>query len=222
MVAPMNVWFGRYRLLEPLGHGGMAVVYRAVPDEPDSGSRTLVIKRILPNHSRDPHFVKMLISEARVSALLRHSAIVQMYELGSVEGEHYIAMEYVDGVNLRTVLRSCADDGAPPAARARLLRRQGGGGGAALRALARRRRWAPPRHRAPRRDPVERDDLALGRGQAARLRHRQGRAAHPRRSDDHGRAQGQDQLHVARAGERAIPSTRAPTSSRSASSSGRR
>ena len=117
MVAPMNVWFGRYRLLEPLGHGGMAVVYRAVPDEPDSDSRTLVIKRILPNHSRDPHFVKMLISEARVSALLRHSAIVQMYELGSVEGEHYIAMEYVDGVNLRTVLRSCIDDGRhlPPA-----------------------------------------------------------------------------------------------------------
>jgi serine/threonine protein kinase len=50
----------------------------------------------------------MLISEARVSALLRHSAIVQMYELGSVEGEHYIAMEYVDGLNLRTLLRTCA------------------------------------------------------------------------------------------------------------------
>jgi len=108
MVTPLNMWFGRYRLLEPLGHGGMAVVYRAVSGEPERDSDTLVIKRILPNHSRDPHFVKMLISEARVSALLRHASIVQMYELGSVEGEHYIAMEYVDGLNLRTVLRACA------------------------------------------------------------------------------------------------------------------
>ena len=91
---------------------------------------------------------------------------------------------------------------SPSAAGARLLHRQGGGGGAALRALARRRRWPVARHRAPRRQPVQRDDLALGRRQGARLRHRQGRAAHPRRSHDHRRAQGQDQLHVARAGER--------------------
>src|SRR5688572_3634905 len=72
--------FGRFRLLEQLGQGGMAVVYRAVVDGPKGFARAVVIKRILRDCARNPSFVNMLASEARVSALLRHPGIVQVHE----------------------------------------------------------------------------------------------------------------------------------------------
>src|SRR5437016_6217207 len=89
--------FGRYQLLEEIGSVGMAVVYRAMISGPKGFSRPVVIKRILPELSRDPQFVAMLASEARLAGLLRHPEIVQVHELGEFDGEYFLAMELVDG-----------------------------------------------------------------------------------------------------------------------------
>src|SRR5262245_34695538 len=91
----------------------MAVVHRAVAEGPDGSAWTCVIKRVLPELSLNPRFTKMLLTEARVSALLHHPAIVQVYELGDVDGEYFLTMEYVDGVDLRTLVDCCAKAGRP-------------------------------------------------------------------------------------------------------------
>src|SRR4051794_26023951 len=94
--------FGRYRLVERLGTGGMAHVFRAVVD--GEFQRPLVIKRILPEVSGHPDFVRLLQDEARLSARLDHRAIVRVYELGCVANEHFLAMEFVDGPDLASLL----------------------------------------------------------------------------------------------------------------------
>jgi len=100
-----NQQFGRYRLVERLGEGGMGVVYRAVADGPEGFSRSVVIKRIRPELACDPAFRRMLVNEARLCALLNHPSIVQVQELGQHGNEYFLTMEYVDGVDLATVLR---------------------------------------------------------------------------------------------------------------------
>jgi serine/threonine-protein kinase len=105
--------FGRYRLLERLGAGGMAIVYRASAVGPDGKERELVIKRVLPELSRDKEFSAMLVAEARISARLRHPNIVQVYELGRVDDEYYLAMELVDGVDVVKLLNRCIERKRP-------------------------------------------------------------------------------------------------------------
>jgi len=105
--------FGRYRLLESIGSGGMAVVYRAIVDGPLGFSRSIVVKRVLPEYSRDASFVRMLVEEARLSALLHHPSIAQVHELGQVGGEYYLTMEHVDGWDLSALLRRSRDLGRP-------------------------------------------------------------------------------------------------------------
>jgi serine/threonine protein kinase len=107
MSTETEVWFGRYRLLEQLGAGGMARVFRAVSDGPKGFARELVIKRIRSEHCTDVRFVNMLASEARLCGLLRHPGIVQVHEFGEVDGEYYLAMELVEGPDLRDVIRAC-------------------------------------------------------------------------------------------------------------------
>jgi serine/threonine protein kinase len=111
-----GVPFGRYRLLERLGVGGMAIVYRAVVNGPKNFSRTLVIKRVIPHLAHDPSFVTMLAAEARLAGLLLHPNIVQVHEFGDVDGEYYLAMELVDGFDLNTILRQARhlNHAAPP------------------------------------------------------------------------------------------------------------
>ena len=99
--------FGRYRLLERIGAGGMANVYRARTDGPDGTAREVVIKRVLPELSRHPEFSSMLVAEARLSARLSHPNIVEIYELGRVGDEYFVAMELVDGVDLVRLLNRC-------------------------------------------------------------------------------------------------------------------
>jgi serine/threonine protein kinase len=100
--------FGRYRLVEQLGSGGMAAVFRAFLDGPQGFERSLVVKRILPELCRNPKFVKMLIAEARLNALLHHPGIVQVLDFGEVDGEYFLAMEYIDGYDLSTLQQQCA------------------------------------------------------------------------------------------------------------------
>lgn len=96
--------FGRYRLVEMLGEGGMAIVYRAVVDGPEGFARQVVLKRILPRLSSNPKFVNMFLAEARLCALLHHPSIVQVHDLGEIGGDYFLAMEYVDGLDLATVM----------------------------------------------------------------------------------------------------------------------
>ena len=99
-----SVAFGPYRLVESLGAGGMAQVFRAVSSGPEGCTRQLVVKRILPELSDNPDFVRLLADEARLSALLHHRGIVQVYELGIADGEHYLAMEFVEGRDRSSLL----------------------------------------------------------------------------------------------------------------------
>jgi len=64
-----------------------------------------VLKRILPHLSRDDEFVQMFLQEARIAARISHSNVVQIFELGQVGGQYFIAMEYVQGWDLRQVLK---------------------------------------------------------------------------------------------------------------------
>ena len=108
-----EIAFGRYRLLQELGSGGMAVVWRAVIDGPEGFAREVVIKRVLPELSRSEEFVRMMVSEARLSARLRHPGIVQVHELGQVDGEYFLAMEYVEGRDLVTLAERCRERERP-------------------------------------------------------------------------------------------------------------
>ena len=106
---------GKYHLVEKLGQGGMAEVWKAKMRGPAGFERTLVVKRILRHLlEEDPQMVEMFLSEARLSARLNHSNIVQVYELGEVEGEYFIAMEYVRGRDLVALLRELAPTGQVP------------------------------------------------------------------------------------------------------------
>ena len=97
--------FGKYRLIAELGHGGMADVFLAVQAGPaGSNFRKLsVIKRLRQNLVEEPEFVEMLIEEARIAARLNHPNVVQTNEVGEVDQQYFIAMEYLDGQPLHRI-----------------------------------------------------------------------------------------------------------------------
>src|SRR5262252_7337709 len=102
--AELPISYGRYRLTSRIGAGGMAEVYRALVKGPEGWQRELVVKRILPQLSGNAEFTRMFIREAKISAVLTHPNIVQLYEFGEAEGTYFIAMEHVQGVTLRQAL----------------------------------------------------------------------------------------------------------------------
>jgi len=97
--------FGRYYLLERIGKGGMAEVFRAVTLGLEGFRRMFVVKRILAEKSSSPEFVQMFCDEARISALLHHPNVVQVYDFGHVGGSYFLAMEYLLGKDLSSVMR---------------------------------------------------------------------------------------------------------------------
>ena len=109
----MEQTFGRYRLLERLGEGGMAEVFKAKSFGVEGFEKVLVIKRILPKLAAHPKFVDMFVHEAKLAVRLSHANIVQVFDLGRVDGQaggatsYFIAMEYVPGLDLATVLARC-------------------------------------------------------------------------------------------------------------------
>ncbi len=95
--------FGSYELLEQLGQGGMAVVYRACSHAKDAPRREVVLKAMLPNLCSSKALVDMFESEARLTAQLRHPNIVEVSDYGIADGVPYLIMEYLDGRNLSQV-----------------------------------------------------------------------------------------------------------------------
>jgi serine/threonine protein kinase len=97
---------GSYRLVRPLGAGGMAEVFLAVQTGPDGFERTVALKCIHPHLSRLELFVSMFVQEAQLAARLSHPNILPIHELGKAEDRYYYSMEYVRGWDLATVLET--------------------------------------------------------------------------------------------------------------------
>jgi serine/threonine protein kinase len=97
--------FGRYELLHPIGCGGMAEVWKARLLGARSFAKTVVVKRILPHLGRNPEFAAMFTAEALLLARLDHPDIVSVIEFSSAGDELFIAMEYLEGVNLLDVMK---------------------------------------------------------------------------------------------------------------------
>ncbi len=104
-VEPSPVVYGKYQLLELLARGGMAEVFKAKSHGVEGFEKVLVIKRILPELGAMPAFVDMFIAEAKIAVTLSHANIVQVFDLGRADDSYFIAMEYVAGFDLATVLR---------------------------------------------------------------------------------------------------------------------
>jgi eukaryotic-like serine/threonine-protein kinase len=105
--------FGRYRLLDRLGQGGMAEVFKAKSYGVEGFEKILVVKRILPELARSKRFSDLFVYEAKLAVRLSHANIVQVFDLGMVEQTggptYFIAMEYVAGLDLATLLARCRD-----------------------------------------------------------------------------------------------------------------
>ncbi len=96
--------FGRYQLLELVATGGMAYIFRARLRSAQGTEKELVIKQVLPHLVENREFIEMFVDEARITMPLTHGNIVQVFEFGQVEEDYFLAMEYVRGRNLETVL----------------------------------------------------------------------------------------------------------------------
>jgi ABC-type branched-subunit amino acid transport system substrate-binding protein len=107
-----GVVFAGYRVEAPLGRGGMGVVYRATDL---SLERPVALKLIAPELAQDERFRERFLREPRIAASLDHPGVVPIYEAGEHEGQLYLAMRYVEGRDLRAILR---EDGKLPPARA--------------------------------------------------------------------------------------------------------
>ncbi|MBI5957399.1 MAG: protein kinase [Chloroflexi bacterium] len=96
---------GRYRLVAQQGSGGMAVIYKAVDV---ALGRTVAVKVLRPSLTNDPEFLKRFRQEARNVANLSHPNIVTVHDVGQEGNTHYMVMEFVDGEDLKRLIRASA------------------------------------------------------------------------------------------------------------------
>jgi serine/threonine-protein kinase len=96
---------GRYTLVEHLATGGMAEIFRASHEAAGAFRKELVLKILQPRWAEHPAVVEMFLGEARIAAMLEHPNIVDVYDVASEEGTHYIAMEYIRGKTLTELAR---------------------------------------------------------------------------------------------------------------------
>jgi serine/threonine protein kinase len=95
--------FGKYYLLERINVGGMAEVFKAKTVGVEGFERIVALKRILPSISEDEEFITMFIDEAKIAVQLQHANIAQIFDLGKVDDSYFIALEYVNGRDLRGI-----------------------------------------------------------------------------------------------------------------------
>ena len=104
-----NTTFGRYTLVERLAAGSVADLYRATTSMADGSSLMVVIKRIRQELSSDPIFAGAFEDEAKIAASLQHPNIAKVYEWSRVDDALFIALEYIEGTNLASLLQSCSE-----------------------------------------------------------------------------------------------------------------
>jgi serine/threonine protein kinase len=107
-VGDFPIGFGRYSLIERLAVGGMAELFVATSPGEHGFQKKVVIKRLLPHLLPDETYKAMFIDEAKLTARLVHPKIAQTFELGKVDEALYIAMEYVEGIDVLALLREFA------------------------------------------------------------------------------------------------------------------
>src|SRR5687768_17258784 len=105
--------FGRYTLLSPLSVGGMGEIYLARLEGARGFEKLCVIKKILPALAKDPEFVERFVTEAKILVKLSHGCIAQVLDMGLHEGDPFLALEFVDGKDLRKVAARARDQGTP-------------------------------------------------------------------------------------------------------------
>jgi serine/threonine-protein kinase len=108
VTGPTPKQIGRYQILDRVAVGGMAELFKAQLLGHHGFEKLVAIKKILPHLAGDKTFVEMFIDEARITAQLDHRNIVAVYELGTDADTPYIAMQYVDGLDVLALLRECA------------------------------------------------------------------------------------------------------------------
>jgi serine/threonine protein kinase len=103
--------FGPYQLIDRVAIGGMAEVFKAKREGVEGFEKIVAVKRILPHLSENKEFLDMFVDEAKMVAGLAHPNIVQIFDLGRIDKSYYIAMEYVHGRDLRTIMRRAREKG---------------------------------------------------------------------------------------------------------------
>jgi serine/threonine-protein kinase len=105
---------GRYRLLGELARGGMGIVYVAAAQGPAGFSKLVALKELRPELVDDAELLTMFMEEARLAARLSHPNIVQTNDVDESDGRHFIAMEYLEGRSLHSILKRFAGRGGFP------------------------------------------------------------------------------------------------------------
>lgn len=96
--------FGKYYLLDRISVGGMAEVFKAKAFGVEGFERLIAVKRILPSIAEDEEFITMFIDEAKIAVQLQHANIAQIFDLGKVGESYFIALEYVQGKDMRSIV----------------------------------------------------------------------------------------------------------------------
>ncbi|MDX2093428.1 MAG: protein kinase [Kofleriaceae bacterium] len=96
--------FGKYHVLQKIAQGGMAEVYKVKTVGIAGFEKIQALKRILPTSAREGRFIRSFIDEARIAVELTHRNIVQVFDFGKADGELFLAMELIEGKDLRTAV----------------------------------------------------------------------------------------------------------------------
>ena len=108
--------FGDYTLLERIATGGMAEVFRARAEGLAGFEKIVVIKRVLDSLASDPEFIGLFVDEAKIAVRLLHVNIVQVFELGRAGDHHYMALEFVAGLDMARLVSKSHPRGPFPVA----------------------------------------------------------------------------------------------------------
>ncbi len=106
MSDPFPERFGRYTLLQRVAVGGMAEILLAIEDTAQQGKRFVTIKRIRSEYANDPDYIDFFVSEGRVSMQCSHKNLTSSFDLDTVDGVQYLAMEYIRGHTLLDFIRA--------------------------------------------------------------------------------------------------------------------
>jgi serine/threonine protein kinase len=101
--------FGRYILLHRISRGGMGEIFLGKLGEIQGFEKPIVIKKILPDLAQDKDFLQRFIEEAQIAIKLSHGNIVPVYEVGMVDNEYFLALQYVEGRDLRSLNNRCKE-----------------------------------------------------------------------------------------------------------------
>ncbi len=102
--------FGRYIIVDPIAVGGMAEIYRArLAAAKEGPDRIIVIKKVIANLQQNTEFLQMFEEEIKITVGLTHPNIIQIYDYGKNDDQYFMAMEYVEGKNLRQFVKRLAD-----------------------------------------------------------------------------------------------------------------